>query len=483
MNKKITLVNYYCTWDRQGNSTSGSIPLVRDNLNHETLFGENGWCKTLYPNERRSLIFLMDDGWEHPHGNGDMNVHNVRYGSQRISTTKFPDYGDTPADRLKTLADNVRACGWAGVGIWIHAGEESAVYDKLPDGVWSEEYWRERLEWSKYAGISYWKVDFGHYMYNPDWRRFITKLGNEICPDMVIEHTDPEHPINDIFGCGRYTSEKLKANLVCLSYSDIYRTYDVTQSLSVATTFDRVAELLSCAMPQENNTMGIINCEDELYMASALGLAMGIMRYPNDPALRSMDEVGRAVRFSNIAPPFSANGSENIVSDEWLEDKWFFREGETWKEEAFGNIVMQTAPASVARNTRLPIVTADGEKPFVSVCKNPNGVFSVATYPRTTPVKYKTIFRAEVIAFANNADTVGIFGEYQNLKLVFDNLPKSVKVLASDLLKDNLVDITDKVDITENTIILSGELIHKIGLSQATLGDNGEPAMLLKLIK
>ena len=482
-NKNKAIVNYYCTWDNQGNTTR-TLPLdVNDKVNHDSLFGENGWCKTLYPKERKSLMFLLDYGWDQPYGYGDTAVYRQYAGSHRIFEDKFPNYGKTPAERMKTLADNVRACGWAGVGIWIYAGEESEVAKDLDEGVWSEEYWRERLEWSKYAGISYWKIDFGHFLYNAEWRRFITKLGNEIYPDLIIEHTDPEHPLNDIFNTGRYTPEKLKTNLDCLSYSDIYRTYDVTQALSVVSSFDRIGELLCSALPQENDTLGIINCEDELYMAASMGMAMGVMRYPNNPAKRSVDEVGRAVKFSDMAPAFPANSSDNKISDEWFEDRWFFRDQETWKPEAYGHIIMQTAPSSIARNTALPVVKAEGEKPFVSVCKNPNGVFAVATYSRTTPIKYKIYYKAEVTAFAEDSDTIGIFGEYEKLTLVFNSLPENIKIMAADLLKDELEDITKDVQITENSIIISGELIHNLGLSAASEGDNGEPGMLLKVVK
>ena len=165
-----------------------------------------------------------------------------------------------------------------------------------------------------------------------------------------------------------------------------------------------------------------------------------------------------------------------------MEDKWFFRDSETWKPEAFGNFVTQTAPASIARNTSLPEVSANGEKPFVSVCKNPNGVFAVGTYKRTNPQKSNVVCKATVTAFADNANTIGIFGEYESLKLVFNDLPKSVKIMAGDLMSNRATDITDRVEILENAIIIPGNLIHEIGLSEAFKGDCGDPGMLLKII-
>lgn len=481
--KENKILNYYCTWANQVLSSDGTTTTGRNSLDHERLFGENGWCKTLYPEARSSLIFLLDDGWELPYSGGDGQIHTRYYGSQRIFEDKFPNYGETPAERLKTMVDNIKACGWAGAGIWICASEEASVAETLEEDVWSEEYWVERLNWSKYAGVSYWKIDWGRFLYNQKWRRYISDLAAKICPDMIIEHTDPEHPINDIFKSGRLTEEKLKANIECLSYSDVYRTYDVTDAMSVASTFDRVGEMLCSALPQENDSLGILNCEDELYMGVSLGLAIGVMRYPGIPEEKSMDEVVRAVNFQKIAPAFPAYGSKNIMSDEWLEDSWFFRDGETWKPEAYGHIIMQCAPAYIARNTEPPVVVSEQEKPFVSVCKNPNGVFSVATYPRTTPIIARNYYMADITAFAENADTIGIFGKYKNLTLVFNELSEQIKVVASDLLSDEFTDITEKVQISDNKIVISGELIDKIGLSAATAGDPGLPGMLLKIVK
>ena len=480
-NKNIA--NYYCTWANQVISSGGTTIGGRDFLDHERLFGENGWCKLLYPRERSSLIFLLDDGWELPYSGGDGKNLEPYFGSQRIFEDKFPGYGKNPAERLKTLVKNIKACGWAGAGIWICAGEEEKVSKTLDENVWSEEYWIERLNWSKYAGISYWKIDWGRFLYNQDWRRFISESAKHICPDMIIEHTDPEHPLNDIFASGRLTEKKLQANAKCLSFSDVYRTYDVTEALSVATTFDRIGELLRAALPQENGSLGLINCEDELYMASALGLTFGIMRYPGLPEAKSQDEVGRAVRFSKIAPAFPAYASENEISSEWLEDSWLFREGDTWKPEAIGHNIAQRAPASIARNTTLPLVKSESDKPFVSACRNPNGVFSVAVYPRTKPDVQGQLYKADITAFADDADTVGIFGEYNSLTIVFKHLSEQVRLFAADLLSDELTDVTDKVLITGNKIVLSGDFINQIGLGAASSGDSGKPGMLLKIIK
>lgn len=92
--------NYVCTWSFQDwaaysddytPAMDSNIP--RDMLNHEQLFGENGWVNTAYQDSKQDLIFLLDDGWDLPKGgNGSY------FGSFLVSPDKFPDYGDTPQD-------------------------------------------------------------------------------------------------------------------------------------------------------------------------------------------------------------------------------------------------------------------------------------------------------------------------------------------------------------------------------------------------
>ena len=64
-----------------------------------------------------------------------------------------------------------------------------------------------------------------------------------------------------------------------LIFSDVLRTYDITAQLSVPTTLDRVVQILASfdSLPKGK---GIINCEDEPYVAASLGCAIGVMRHP-----------------------------------------------------------------------------------------------------------------------------------------------------------------------------------------------------------
>lgn len=132
--------NYVCTWSYQDwfahNRLKEQRMSPRDTLCHEILFGEKGWAKSLYPGLRGDLIYLLDDGWDLPKARGDT------FGSLEVHPSKFPGYGETPPERLKTLVRNVKEAGWKGCGVWICAGEKSSVKGEGHH----EDYWRERLE-------------------------------------------------------------------------------------------------------------------------------------------------------------------------------------------------------------------------------------------------------------------------------------------------------------------------------------------------
>ena len=107
-----------------------------------------------------------------------------------------------------------------------------------------------------------------------------------------------------------YWQERARA-LEILSFADVFRTYDVTAHLSMATTVDRAAELLAGA-PHAPTGRALLNAEDEVYLVAALGCALCVMRHGvwrgheinYDPQAwrHSLDEVTRAVRWQRLAP-------------------------------------------------------------------------------------------------------------------------------------------------------------------------------------
>ena len=64
-----------------------------------------------------------------------------------------------------------------------------------------------------------------------------------------------------------------------LQHTDVYRTYDVTSILSLPTTLDRLAEMLKGA-EGHSEVRGLMNVEDEVYVAAAMGCTMGIHAAP-----------------------------------------------------------------------------------------------------------------------------------------------------------------------------------------------------------
>ena len=69
--------NYWCTWYWQNylilsgqdviNPDAGSVytnPAARDQLNEETIFGEQGMARVMLPRTRSDYYFLIDHGWQ-----------------------------------------------------------------------------------------------------------------------------------------------------------------------------------------------------------------------------------------------------------------------------------------------------------------------------------------------------------------------------------------------------------------------------------
>ena len=471
--------NYVCTWQ-----TQETFEGVRDALCDANLFGENGWVNTtaLFPEAiRADAIFLLDDGWDLPYtSNPDWEDY---FSGFLLDEAKFPGYGDTPQERLKTLADKVRACGWKGLGVWV-AMDEHPV-----------SYWRERLEWCKYAGIAYWKVDWGNKNNSDAFRRQLSRLAKEVYPELAMEHTWVISPINGPAAADVGNPEWRRAWAYRLSYSDVYRTYDYLHELATATTLERTAALLQDAYSKNTNgpAQNLLNGEDNLYLNAALGMASGVMRsrcggpYGNEfqrsrPLRHCMAEIGRMLRWQRIAPAFRADACPVLVSDEILEDAHYI--APMWYAPASDKVVTQRAPAALARGIALPAVNVEtGDKPFAVASRNPNGAIGVAALGRTSDeAHYHTNPTAQVTLDAGDlTGKIGVFGVYGSLTLTFHQSLEGKAILAQDLLADEALDITNRVTIHENSITIPGELIREIGTSQNPAGDPSEPGLVLQI--
>lgn len=378
------------------------------------------------------------------------------------------------ATRLEALVSSVKAKGWKGLGGWVCAQEAEDS-----TGVSPEAYWTRRLDAARKAGFAYWKVDWGRNEQNPQWRQMLTRLGKEHAPKLYIEHAmGPEF----------------------IQFSDAYRTYDVENIISTALTIQRVAELLPYSA--RGDAKGMINCEDEPYIAVGLGCAIGVMRHPfagNLPDGRQdfafppvghnykecLDEITRAVRWHRIAEPFGVDGDYNVDSLV-LTDSWEYRERESWRGERVpGELIRESAPATVSRHMALPVVgDTTSARPYVLASTYPNGAVAVAAVGRALGREYLTKEVPVTIEGKEWDAPVGIVGNFESLTICYPDAPKGkkLKVYAQDLAGETPVDITGEVTIEGNCLKISGETINRVGLMNATKGDLSGPGLVLKVM-
>ena len=475
--------NYWCTWAAQNYMYGHGLPsldptilegdsgsrLAHNALTEETILGKDGWAKTFFPKIRSDLFFLLDDGWE---SGGTATF--------QLDTTKFPTFAGSSEERLAKLNRAIEDAGWRSAALWCRNTPEGA------DG--------HRIEsMSNSAGIRYWKIDGG----DPDFD--LIKLRNAAHIPLTLEHVHGESPVNgDWRQSGRFGPQPWNSRrMEILRHTDVYRTYDVTLILSLPTTLDRVAEMLKGAEGHPE-VRGLLNVEDEVYVAASLGCTMGIMRHPmngmrpgadadlffNGPRQpkKRMDEVARALRWQRIAPPFSAGHGSVLVDDEILTDSWFFARGQTWDNSLVGATVRQGAPARIARNISLPEVKAGGERPFVFAARFPNGAVAIAAQERTQVGNAWYMPACDVTLSVSDAPgPYGVFGSFNSLTLVFDKPLHGRRVLAQDLAGDAAIDISSAAQIDGNKLSIPGSVLRASGLRNATPGDISAPGLVISV--
>lgn len=476
--------NYWCTWAAQNymyghdlenldpealEGESGS-KLANEAMTEKVLFGEGGWVNSFFPEIRKDLYLLLDDGWQ---AGGTATFE--------LDAIKFPDFTGPFESRLRKLNSAIETAGWRSTALWCR---------NTPGGDADQ-----RLEVrSESAAIKYWKVDIGDPTFN------LVRLRDETHIPLTLEHVHGELPVNgDWKKDGRFgTQVRDSKRMEILRHTDVYRTYDVTSILSLPTTLDRLAEMLKGA-EGDSEVHGLLNVEDEVYVAAAMGCTMGILRHPltglrpgkdvdlffNGPrqAKRRMDEVVRAVRWQRIAPPFSPGSGSVHVSDEILTDTWKFERGQAWQTELIGATVRQGAPASIGRNIGLPEVRAKGDKPFVFATRFSNGAVAIAAQERTQVVNAWYMPAAEVILDVSDAPgPFGVFGEFDKLTLNFARSLKGKRILAQDLAGDEVHDISNQVLVRGTSLRIPGRVVRKVGLQKATAGDLSAPGLVIAVL-
>lgn len=477
-----TAPSYCCTWavqnymHGQGSDQLGhqvlernGYALAKENLTEAHIFAEHGWCHDFYSHLREDLFFLLDDGM-YTGGNATMIMDPV----------KFPSFTGSPRERLKTCNDRIKAAGWRGLALWCRDTPGGA--DDVP-----------LVEWSQYAGIRYWKVDGGDMDFN------LPKLAAERYPELILEHVQQDVPLNGNWRVdGRFeTQDRNSERVRILRHTDVFRTYDVTPYLSVATTLDRVSQMLN-AVSGQADVRALLNVEDEVYVAATLGCTMGIFRHPligrrpgadydlffNGPrdCKRRLDEVTRAVRWQRLAQPYAAGSGSVQLDSEILKDRWQFLPGHTWHSEAVGRLAVQAAPARVSRNLDLPEVTVAGEKPFVISGRFPNGAVAVCSLGRTCPDDAWFTPKADVVQSVDDAaGPYAVFGHFNSLTFVFDQSCEDAQIWGQDLAGDDILDLRARVMIDKHRLTIPGEVIDDIGLAAGSAGDGSDPGLVFAL--
>lgn len=506
-----TTPSYWCTWDEQSYTAEGDSQLAGTRHLGETLvFQDPGWITHYYQKVRKDLFVLYDGGWDIPLGVDYTGSGSWQLGSMELAIDKFPSCKGTPVERLRKLNEMTRAAGWRAAGIWVAAQAYGDGRDgKLLSHSQLVEFFRQRAQWSHQAGIGYWKVDFGARN-NAEFRRLVTGICREEAPDLVVEHARTCGPVNDepcpwdkvprvVHNTGRFApwdNGKVLAEAEdLLTFSSVLRTYDVLSQLPLATTLDRVAQLIAHKPARAENAGGVLLCEDQVYIGAGLGCAMGIMRGPNwkvRPGRPSnpfhldhrLDAAVRAVRWQRIAPAFPAWQSEARLDTQALMDDWFFREGETDATWLTGHDARQGAPARVSRGMALPSVRADGEAPFVIASRHPNGAIAVAALPRASRQEGIHSPLADVsIEAGEGASPIGIFGSYRSLTLRLAEDLGSRRAWVQDLAGESAVDVTVRVHRNGRSLTLPGDLIHEIGTAARSSGDISDPGLVLQLLR
>ena len=464
--------DYFCTWNIQGYvaNTISSVA-TRQAMTEKSIFGADtyqGWGR-MFSRLHKDLYLVLDDAWDTPLVNGDRNY----YGSLIPDTARFPSVrGLSPERRLALLSEKTKQLGWKGLGLWICA-QQAPVY-KIADSV---AYWTERLTWMNKAGIDYWKVDWGKNSKSAAWRTWLTKLGKQVAPNLIIEQAMTPSVI---------------------ASAEVYRTYDVENIIAVSHTIDRVAKLLAY-LPQ-GKAVSIINCEDEPYIAAGTGSAIGIMRHefngklPNGkqdhvfpPVGRDLknrlDEVVRCVMWHRIALPFGINQSTAYIDSTLLHDYWTLKNDESWMAgHGEGYTSAWQAPAVITRGLEKPTVTlqkGDTLRPYILASRYPNGAIAIASIGRTMGRDYLMPRADIVLKVARSDKPFGVFGHYNSLTIQVDQSTRFSKILAQDLAGNAPEDITREVVQTGNRVTIPGKVIDRVGLAAATKGDISEPGMVV----
>lgn len=273
--------------------------------------------------------------------------------------------------------------------------------------------------------------------------------------------------------------------------SDVYRTYDVVNPLSLATTLERAAWIGSLA--DEIGAKAVLNVEDEVLVAAALGFAMGVMRHPiprrDAPDLPGAvsarrTEVRRAFAWRALSPVFGSDGGARIAfSEETNVESYHFRPGDTWWKVVENGTFEQRAPARLSRGCPLPMVTPRGAGvPFALASRNPfTGAVAIAALPVLTETGGRRTPPADVALDVpvDAATPFAVFGEPESVRVRVAARP--VRVTAADLAGGKEHDITSLCRVEGGYLRVPGGRLAQIGVECNAMGDLSSPGVRICL--
>ena len=513
-------------------------------LNEETLLGSNGLARTLFPQDRKGLYFLLDDGWDVP-----IVKPQAYYGSLILDTDKFPSFTGTPAERLRKLNQAFKDLGWRGIGLWVACQESPAILKQQAAKYGSDRnaaeplYWVERMKWMAEAGVEYWKVDWGAHDGDVAFRQMLTRLAEKYTPNLRIENACVCAPFNTPLRLaaaqaaraqhaswvllaegeqGLVSPQQLAQFRELVPISHVLRLYDVTAQLGIPTMLDRVAQVLASFGP-DHPTQCLLNCEFIPYISAGLGCSLGIMQQPEknvgyppqvilagretcDDLLaklppgqtdvmrlaplyydRRMLEIVRTLRWQRIAPPFPVGGHTNYISPEFFSDSWDLRSPPCWYSGDLKDVIVQRAPAVIGRNIAPVTVEASPTNytapnlPYVLASRYPNGAIAIATLGRVSP-DWGYVNPGAVIRARVGTLTapVGLFGLFYSVTLEAEDITTNMTVWAQDLAKNRPVDITSQVRLQRGSLTIPGSVARELCPSFNDF-DFSEPGIVLVL--
>ena len=96
----VKCYDYFCTWQSQADGAKkkyGDVRDIRNSINGEFLFSEDGILKNYFKDNRENIIVVLDDGWDVPY---DASNHDFTDCSAFIHAFK-KQVGTTPLQYKK----------------------------------------------------------------------------------------------------------------------------------------------------------------------------------------------------------------------------------------------------------------------------------------------------------------------------------------------------------------------------------------------